>query len=77
MSATTIDDIKAQCRKEARLESIKSTIMTILTVRFGETPVPVQEKVLHCQDFDFLEFLLFKLAKVKTLDEFKRPLHLE
>ncbi|MDR3212173.1 MAG: hypothetical protein LBU79_09685, partial [Planctomycetota bacterium] len=80
MSATTIDDIKAQSMEEGRaigkLECTKNTIGIVLSVRFGETSVPVQEKVLHCQDIDFLEFLVIKSMKAETLEEFKRHLNL-
>jgi hypothetical protein len=42
--------------------------MTVFTIRFGETPIPVQEKVLHCQDLGVLEFLLAKSAKTDNAD---------
>ncbi|MDR3211429.1 MAG: Rpn family recombination-promoting nuclease/putative transposase [Planctomycetota bacterium] len=81
MSATTIDDIKAQCRKEARaiekLENTKNHILVFLKFRFGEPPIHVQEKILHCQDLDFVGIMMEEALNAKTLDEFRRHLNLE
>ncbi|MDR3212174.1 MAG: hypothetical protein LBU79_09690 [Planctomycetota bacterium] len=76
MSATTIDDIKAQSRKEGELKGIRNSIVTVLTVRFGEIPIPLKEKVLHCQDLILLKAMLMEAADSETLDEFKRQRHL-
>ena len=64
-------DARKEGRKEGQLEALQTTLLRILSKRFGPVPSPVSEKVERISSVKRLQTLLDRVLEVDSLKELR------